>query len=445
MSKVLRHKEKYLNTEDRSQSPIKRAKHKLPDIDKAMASWVKRQQKFGLDISDDELLQQAHHFAINTGSNQGSVFKAITHRWVDKFKQKHGIGMPRLLRRASETNILHHAKMSSGSPALGRSGLFSGSPTEQSSPMSADKSDDDGLQGLGLMNFAPTGGGGTSRGRGMGGAYEPSSSQSATSINSALTDTGASSFSGSGLSSSAHFSFSPDPQVGGFLPADQTTRQMQVGAGSGSGFQRPRSQTFPTLDLEYMTQQVSTEPSTPRFQSSTTAPSSAMDSPAQEMNPLPFGIDNTVTSPPHLHRSSSNGSMTGTGHSNTTTSLQALGSNSGGSTGGGGVSSTPVGSSPASPSQEDARRAADTLLNFIQNAASSVLVDQSEYSAVLSLTEKLRIHHQQQQHHHHHSHLVKSASVPTGMGGLSRIPEGDTETPSPATTAGSKVEISMAG
>jgi hypothetical protein len=50
-----------------------------------------------------------------------------------------------------------------------------------------------------------------------------------------------------------------------------------------------------------------------------------------------------------------------------------------------------VASYPNPPSQEDAIRAANTLLSFIQNAG--VAVDQNEYYAVVRITEKLTLRH----------------------------------------------------
>ncbi len=90
---------------------------------------------------------------------------------------------------------------------------------------------------------------------------------------------------------------------------------------------------------------------------------------------------------------------------------------------------TPItANSPSSPTQDDARRAADTLLSFIQNSAG--FVDQNEYMAVVRLTEKLRIHQTQ----------LAKASVVHGMGGLSRIPEGDSEMTNAPLNSNLKVE-----
>ena len=160
-----------------------------------------------------------------------------------------------------------------------------------------------------------------------------------------------------------------------------------------------------------MNQPQSTDPLTPKYHVSSTAPSSALESPANDSGGHHFSLDHAVTSP-QLRHSSSNSSIAG----RTTTPGNA----------------SVIGSSPSSPTQEDARRAADTLLSFIQSAAG--FVDHNEYLTVVRLTEKLRIHQNQ---------LAKALSH--GMGGLSRIPEGDSEMTNAPPVTMVKVESTMAG
>lgn len=394
MSKVLRQKEKYLFPEDRSSSPIKRTKPKFPDIERALLSWARKAQQSGHDLSDGEILEKARHFSHGVGGNSGDHVKALSSSWLEKFKQKNGIGAGRLMRRASETNIPDRAQLTGGSPSMPVSQPTSAtSPTGQPSPLSGSRSDEDTPEGL--LEYRP---------------YKHSNSQSTTSLSSAFTDTAASSFSGSALSPTGPFTFSPDPNHGSFLSSDPARN---LAGGAASNFQRPRSQTFPTLDIEYLNQPTTTEPLTPKFQPSSTAPSSALDSPMHEMNPPPFALDTNITSPPTLRRSSSNSSMAGR---STTTPIP----NSA-------MSSTSMGSSPISPTQEDARRAADTLLSFIQSVGSG-MVDQSEYLTVLRLTEKLKLH----------QHQAGKATGASHMGSLTRIPEGDNEMP--AVSMAMKVE-----
>ncbi|KAF4932056.1 Tigger transposable element-derived protein 2 [Colletotrichum viniferum] len=375
VSKVLRNKEKYLNPEaDRSQSPAGRrhAKGKYPDIDRGVVSWYRKQVQAGLTPGDEEILEQARHFSTN-GGGEANQTKSINATWLERFKQRNILPGGRLSRRASETNITNHAKIS-GSPSLGASGISPASPTGHQSPLSADRSDEDVVHGLGFVSY------------GDGPAYKHSNSQSTTSLNSALTDAANSSFSGSALSPTGTFTFSPDPNAGAFLPPNSSRQMHEV----ASNFQRPRSQTFPNIDVEAMYQTATTEPMTPKYHPASTAPSSALESPIYEMAAPHFALDTAITSSPHLHHSSSNSSMAGRS------------------------ATTPAGSSPTSPTQEEARRAADTLLSFFSSTAASGLVDQKDYQGLLKLTEKLRVNPQ---------HAAKSS-----VGGLDRIPEGDTET-----------------
>lgn len=196
----------------------------------------------------------------------------------------------------------------------------------------------------------------------------------------------------------APFTFSPDPNVGGF-PVDQT---LQLRSNGPDYLHREkRSNTFPSLNVDQVNQATTAEPLTPRRQPSATAPSSALDSPAHELQPHPFSIDTSITSPPTLHRSSSNSSMNARSANTPVT--------------GSAVCSTPVDSSPVSPSQEDARRAAATLLSYLQSTTYNGQFDQTEYLAVVQLTKKLQIHQHQ--------------TARPSLGGLSRIPEGEVDLP----------------
>ncbi|KAK4123780.1 hypothetical protein N657DRAFT_573257 [Parathielavia appendiculata] len=381
VSKVLRNKDKYLNSEGRSSSPVKRpGKGKGADVEKALTNFVKNLRKDGVEITSEMLKERAATFSSLT--NGESHAEATSSTWLEKFMLKHRIGPGRLIRRASETNIPDSTR-ASGSPSLApsqpSSAISPASPLGHLSlsPLSANKSDEEKESMSSFIDFAADG------------TYKHSTSQSTTSLNGAFSDAATPSFAGSALSPAASFNFSPDPNVGAFISGDQTRQTLP----QGTGFQRPRSQTFPTLDLEYMNQPPSAEPATPRYHVPSTAPSSALES---SSNGPSFSFEQAV-SPPQLRHSSSNSSITGR---STTTP----------------ITSGAVGSSPGSPTQEDARRAADTLLSFITSA--SGFVDQNEYMTVVRLTEKLRLHQSQ---------LAKA--VAHGMGGLSRIPEGDSEMP----------------
>ncbi|KAL1882014.1 hypothetical protein VTK73DRAFT_2996 [Phialemonium thermophilum] len=389
VSKVLRNREKYLSPESRSTSPVKRNKGKGMDIEKTLTNYVQKQQRAGHSVTGTEIDERFRKFAATVG-NSAEVLSDSSIKFLERFKQKNGIGPGRLLRRASETSIPNKVRrkhslnlaqasgtVTPSSPLCSPRGRMSPSPT------SADQSQAV-KEGSGhFMDYSMESG-----------AYKQSNSQSATSLSSAFTETPSSSFAGSALSPTAPFTFSPDPNSGDFLTGGGHNRQIQP-TDTSSNFHRPRSQTFPTLDLEYMNQNQNTEVMGARYHVSATAPSSALESPANEIPAPRFGLDQAVSSP-HLRHSSSTSSMAARSAATSATASGAA-------------------STPNSPTQEDARRAADTLLSFIQTA--SGFVDQTEYMAVVRLTEKLRLHQTQ---------LARGSSS-QGIGGLSRIPEGDAE------------------
>lgn len=379
VSKVLRHKDQYLKRDQEPEvSSAKRVKGKHPDFDRTLSNYIKRMQSSGLEVKDEDIMEQAKLFA-SASDNQESLLGSLTGPWLQKFKQKHGVGAGKLTRRASETNIPDSTRMTSrpklkkekSTSSISRSRpkkerpssviISPVSPTAQMSPLSESRSDEEmHPEGLGL-DFS----------------YSQAASHSTTSL---TNDTVNSSFSGGALSPTGTFTFSPDPNTGVF-PFEHHREK--------------RSNTFPSLKLDGI-HPSSIEPMTPRHAQPVTASSSAMASPAQELKAGVTPIDTTVTSPPMLHRSGSNSSMTGPVTGSTVNS----------------VNSTSIDSSPVSPSHDDARRAANTLLSYIQSMSSNGQFDQSEYMAIVQLNKKL-----------HQNHLTPRASI----GGLSRIPEGDNE------------------
>lgn len=380
MSKVLRHKDKYLNQEDRSASPTRRSKGKLPDIERALAAWARKTEQSGVEVSDGEIWKQAHHFA--RGVSGSEHLQKLGDSWLEKFKHKHKIGQPKLSRRASETNIPTNAKLSTTSPPLANSqqssGISPASPIMQPSPLSGTRSDDDLRDGMsGLYSFRTD-------------VFKRGNNPSSTSLSSAFTETAASSFSGSAVSPTGPFAFSPDSNVGGFL-----SDQRHLPAGPESNFQRPRSQTFPTLDVECLNQQgTNAEPETPKYPVSSTAPSSALESPGRELNTRHFAMDSAISPSPQLHHSNSNGSLAG----------NSKGSHLAHTT-------TPI-SSPASPTLEDARRGLDLALNYVQKSASRY--DEKDLMAVIRFFESVGLR----------QYATAPGSSMHPMSGLSRIPEG---------------------
>ncbi|KAI0396927.1 hypothetical protein F5Y17DRAFT_44830 [Xylariaceae sp. FL0594] len=382
VSKVLRKKDQYLNQEDRSASPVKKNKGKSsPDIERALANWVRGQQKKGVVVNDREMEEKAKVFC--TGSD--IPLKTITASWIEKFKQKHGMAPGRLIRRASETAIPDNTRrdrLDVDSPTVSTSqtpvGVSPSSPVARGSPLitsatNGQAEDKDASAGF-SAGFASS-------------EYKHPHSQSTASLNSAITDPPSSTFSSSTFSpaSTSQFTFSPDPNTGLF--GEVVT--------ANSSFHRPRSQTVPSIPpLEYINPAQTTEPLTPKYSTSGTNPSSAIDSPVHEMPAPAFGLDSAI-SPRTLHHVSSTGSLAGR------------------SAGSGAVSVTMT-STPTSPTQEDARRAADTLLSFMQHQLTG-WYEPNEYMVVLRLGEKLGVGG------------PKASSATQGLGVLSRIPEGDAE------------------
>lgn len=392
VSKVLRQREKYLFPEDRTLSPVKRSKNKFPDIERALTNWARNQQKQGNPLSDADIKEKARFFANTVGPND-SHLKTNSTSWLEKFKQKNGIGGAKLNRRASESNISDSGSLNpdsaGGSASQTPNGVSPTSPRDlpSPSPLSATKSNEE-LRAETLNGFVEFGSGN--------GGYRHSNSQSTTSLNSVFTDTAPSSFSGGPTSPTTPFSFGPD-NSSSWMPSQQSRLPPP-----GNNFQRPRSQTFPTLGIDpSFISQHSNDPLTPKYNLPVTAPSSALDSPMHEMPP-PFGLDSSISSPA-LHHSSSNGSMAPPSG----TPIMSL-------------QSPPQSSAPSSPTRDDARRALDTLLNYFNQAPNTGLVDQNEYMTVVKLTEKLR--------------LQSNAPLP---GGLHRIAEQDCEAVAP------KMEQSM--
>lgn len=252
MSKVLRHKEKYLGQEDCSSSPIKRINGKGIDIEKALTNYLRNAQKTGITVTGDDIKEKARLFSSTLGISADSYGKTDGLAWLNKFMLKQGIDQPKLLRRVSETNI----------------------PASAPSPLSTNRSDEDKDSTGTFMDYI-----------GEPNAYKHPSSQNTTSLSSASTEATAASFSGSASSPTASFNFSPNLNLGGFLTAVQD-RQIPP-SGPASSFQRSRSQKFPTLDIGRLNQSQLSEPLTPKYHVPSTAPSSALESPPNEVTGAP--------------------------------------------------------------------------------------------------------------------------------------------------------------
>ncbi|KAJ5551437.1 hypothetical protein N7461_006135 [Penicillium sp. DV-2018c] len=101
VSKVLCQKDKYLNPNDGSRSPIKRAKGKVPDIEKALSNWAKTCQRKGYPLSDEIIREKALFFA-STCLCPEAKQKVQTTDWLEKFKRKIGLLGPKLRRDSTD-------------------------------------------------------------------------------------------------------------------------------------------------------------------------------------------------------------------------------------------------------------------------------------------------------------------------------------------------------
>ncbi|KAI9806364.1 MAG: hypothetical protein M1825_006479 [Sarcosagium campestre] len=368
VSKVLRQKEKYLFPDDGSRSPIKRAKGKFPDIERALANWARNTQRTGLPVSDSMIKEKARFFATTVG-NSDSHAKINSGTWLEKFKQKNNLAGAKSSKKSREATEAEGGAIAETSSASHTpSGISPTSPggVLSPSPMSATKSQD-GLKTESPDSYMDFSG------------FKLSNSHSATSLSSVFTDTAPSSYSADPHSPPSPF-FTPD-SAGGHNPFLQA-QQGRMCSPNGS-YGRPRSQTFPLLavDPAYISPPQSSEPPTPKYVDQTTAGVSGQDSAMAEMPPpLRMG---EMLSPASSVAPASNG------HKASSPASSML----------------PPPAVSHSPTQDDARRALELVMTFFQRQPSG-LVDPQEYMTIGKLMEKLR----------QHSHQ----SLP---GGLHQIPE----------------------
>ncbi|KAF7197015.1 hypothetical protein HII31_01440 [Pseudocercospora fuligena] len=272
VSKVLRQKEKYLFQDDGSRSPVKRAKGRSPDIERALAVWAKNQEKKGNPLTDDLIRQQARAFAATTTMAENHV--ALSSSWIEKFKLKNNLMGARSRKASLAPDDLEQSSSSHtpGDTSPISPGLGSPSPIELHSVQSQES----------LKNESPD------SYLEFGSRHGPFHSQSTNSLNSAFTDTAPSSFSPGPLSPTSPSFTTPESGTAPspFIP--QNSRPILPGT-SSTNSQRPRSQTFPLLD-QYMTG--SGESVTPKYVNS-----AALDSPMEEPSDPLASLDEAIQPP----------------------------------------------------------------------------------------------------------------------------------------------------
>lgn len=271
VSKVLRQKEKYLNLNDGSQSPIKKAK-KYPDIERTLAKWAMNQQSKGTVVTDDVLRHQAKLWWLASGNAGDIPIKIDSPGWLEKFRQKHNLHGS----KSRKGSIKSIPSPGIGSPTSPDLQSRTESPLTSETP-SMGRADSSQMDGLGIRN-----------------ARVPFHSQSNTSLSSAFTDgaqpfssdTGSTAVSPDGLSSASSY-FPPT------IPHN---------AGSSNSI-RSRSQTFSSNvnGDAYISPPQSAEATSPHYSAAAAA---VFESPTSDMPPPPAKHHSSYP-PPSMHTTKS--------------------------------------------------------------------------------------------------------------------------------------------
>lgn len=379
VSKVLRQKEKYLNPDDGSRSPIKRAKGRVPDIEKALSNWARNYQRQGYPLTDEMIKEKALFFANNCGCPEGKE-KVLTASCLEKFKQKNhllgaksrkgSVGARNGVRSGSNSPSRINTDSAGESTVHSPSGPSSTSPTnEPGSPLSPTQSQEgikrepaDGLPELS-------------------GGYQHGHSKSTTSLDTTCS---------AGMTSPTSTLVSDSP----FTPTSQSRLPS-----SGNNTNRPRSQTSPLLPIDpsLLTADESMDSQCTKTESQQSLPvgilESTLEMEDEESRTAVKGIDPTKT----IKRNRSNPEIK-------TKSMQPPPSVAKSST----VSPISAGSAPDSPTQDEARRALELVMNYFQHQPSGLAAQ--EYVTIGKLMERLE--------------LAKSHQNAL-LGGLPRIDEHD--------------------
>lgn len=245
---MLRQKEKYLNLNDGSQSPVRKIK-KYPDIERTLAKWATNQQSKGVPVTDEVLKHQAKLWWLASGNAGDMPVKVDSPGWLDKFKQKYGL---------TSTKSRKSSLKSISSPLLG-SPISPELEDRTESPLHLDapalhRRDSSNLDGLGIQ-----------------GARAPFHSQSNTSLSSTFTDH-APPFSSDGGSTAV----SPDgvSSASSYFPPTIPNSTSMI---------KSRSQTLPVSAAGdvYMSPPQSADPVSPHYSAAT----AVFDSPHPEMPP----------------------------------------------------------------------------------------------------------------------------------------------------------------
>ena len=437
VSKVLRHKEKYLrqDSDDDSRQPP-RVKKQLPDIDKALSNWVKGRQSKNHPVTDAMIKEQLRLFATTVGGSDVQS-KASSASWLEKFKARNGLS-------------------TTSSPNLSRKNSYAEESTEGSAALNA-------ASGCGTPNTSPTSPQQNKRDASPmdvdGGASEPKRMKSESppalfsetmagpahkpfaSISSAFTDGGASmAFTSPTMSpasppffeASAYHHHGQRQQSASIAIAPAVAAAANVV--NGAAAYRQRSQTFPmsaapaTADAPAGTAYDAATPYTvaEHMPAVLQYNSSPADISPADLLPELFGHCHSPTrqhhhspgatnppSPRGTGSPASGGPLTpasdliyGTGGSANASATSLAGIKDGGAAGAAGTGAN-------SPSLDETRRALEVVWNFFQHQP----LEPHEFAVMGKLMEKLKLHGS----HVHHRHHQASAAVELNPADLVRI------------------------
>ncbi|KAI4123011.1 MAG: hypothetical protein LQ338_005498 [Usnochroma carphineum] len=374
VSKVLRHKDKYLHPDDGSRSPIKRAKGKFPDIERAVSVWAKNHQRQGLPLSNDLIRDKARVFATTVGSSD-CVAKVNSPIWLEKFKQRNGLLGASLPESEAEDSDMGQP-LDTGSGSQTPHGISPISPAEQH-PGSPDPDRAKNESSNGFADFHPT--------------FRRAHSQTEHSVGSYFTDANMPSTFSPDLRSPTSPFFSPASSCGPSPSVPSQTPHLPTLAPADS---RPRRQTFPAISStpSYITPPTSAtaEPmsSTKLFQQPIAAPST-LESPLEEIKEPTLSIDSAMhnahppsaSNTPVSTNNISPSSMAPPPHP-PSASPRINGNNA--------ASGYPSPKNPPPPSQDEARRALDVVMQFLKAQPASGM-DPQDYITMGKLMEKLKL------------------------------------------------------
>ncbi|KAJ5084597.1 hypothetical protein NUU61_009176 [Penicillium alfredii] len=373
VSKVLRQKEKYLNPDDGSRSPIKRAKGRVPDIEKALSNWVRNYHRQGFPLNDEMIKEKALFFASTCGCPEGKE-KVLTTSWLEKFKNKNGLVGAKSRKGSIDARSGSNSPTRINTDSAGESAIQSPSgpsPTSPTNGFGSPLSPTQSQEGVKkeLAEALPD----------LAGGYQHGHSKSTTSLD---------------TTSSAGM-VSPTSTLVSDSPFTPTSQSRLPSSGTSTQPSRPRSQTFPLVPIDPSLLSVDESMDHHHHhhhehQSNTKPDLHRPVSVAVLDSPLEMGDNRTLEQTNVIKRNRSNPEIkTKVMHPPSKPSTVS-----------------PVGSPPGSPTQDEARRALELVMNYFQHQPAGLAAQ--EYVTIGKLMERLE--------------LAKSHQS-TLLGGLTRIDE----------------------